>query len=128
MDPISDFLNKLKMASRTHKESFVFPASSIIMDIAGVLQKKGYIASARKTKKGHEIEITLPVSDAKGAPLITATKRVSKLSKRIYRKSREIRPVRNGSGTAVLSTPKGVLADTDARAGKVGGEVLFEIW
>lgn len=128
MDPISDFLNSLKMASRTHKESFVFPASSIIMAIAEVLQKKGYIASAKKNKKGQEIEITLPASDPKGAPHITAVKRISHLSKRVYKKAREIRPVRNGSGTAVLSTPRGVLADTDARAGKVGGEVLFEIW
>ncbi len=125
-DPISDFLNKLKMASRTGKESFTFPHSGVIAAIAEVLEKKGYVASSKKSKKGYDIEIVLP--EGENAMPITSTKRVSKLSKRMYKKAREIRPVRNGSGTAVLSTPKGVLSDTDARAAKVGGEVLFEIW
>ncbi|MDO8594617.1 MAG: 30S ribosomal protein S8 [bacterium] len=126
MDPISDFLNKLKIASRTGKESFTFPYSGIIAAIADALQKKGYVTSSKKTKKGREIEISLPSGEK--AQKITSTKRVSKLSKRMYRKAREIRPVRNGSGTAIFSTPKGVLSDMDARKAKVGGEVLFEIW
>ncbi|KKW10263.1 MAG: 30S ribosomal protein S8 [Parcubacteria group bacterium GW2011_GWA2_49_9] len=125
-DPISDFLNKLKIASQTGKESFTFPYSGVIAAIAGALEKKGYVASSRKTKKGRELEVTFPVSE-KAHP-ITGAKRVSLLSKRMYKKAREIRPVRNGSGTAILSTPKGVLSDSDARAAKVGGEVLFEIW
>ena len=125
-DPISDFLNKLKMASRANKESFLFPYSGIIVAIADALQKKGYISSSKILKKGREIEITLPKSP-KGLR-ITSTKRVSRLSKRLYRKDREFRPVRNGSGIAVLSTPKGILSDADARVAKVGGEVLFEIW
>ena len=99
MDPIADFLNSLKMASRTNKESFVFPASGIVMDIASVLVKSGYLSSVRKIKKGREIRMTLPVSSR--TPSITSTKRVSRLSKRIYRRARDIRPVRNGSGTAV---------------------------
>ncbi len=125
-DPISDFLNKLKIASRARKDSFVFPASSIILAIAAALEKKGYIESSKKSKKGRQIEIKLP-SGEQALP-VTSVKRVSRLSKRMYRKARDIRPVRNGSGSAVLSTPKGVLIDVDARAAKVGGEVLFEIW
>ncbi len=126
MDPISDFLNKLKMASRTGKESFTFPSSQLIVAIANALQKKGYIESSKKAKKGHNLEITLPSGD-QGLKVHSA-KRVSRLSKRMYRKARDIRPVRNGSGTAILSTSKGVFSDKDARAAKVGGEVLFEIW
>ncbi len=125
-DPISDFLNKLKIASRTRKDSFTFPASGIILAIAAALEKKGYIESAKKAKKGRQIEIALPSGEE--AKPITSVKRVSRLSKRMYTKAREIHPIRNGSGTAVLSTPKGVLIDTDARAAKVGGEILFEIW
>src|SRR3989338_465920 len=124
MDPISDFLNKLKLASRTRKESFVFPASKIIVAILAVLEKKGYIASSKKAKKGRQIEIKLPTGE-KVLP-ITFAKRVSRLSKRMYVKARDIRPVQSGFGSAVLSTPKGVLLDTDARSAKVGGEVLFE--
>ncbi|HBV00971.1 MAG TPA: 30S ribosomal protein S8 [Candidatus Taylorbacteria bacterium] len=125
-DPISDFLNKLKLASRARKDSFAFPSSKIILAIVAVLEKKGYIESSKKAKKGHQIEIKLP-SGVKALP-VNSIRRVSRLSKRMYIKAREIHPVRHGSGTAVLSTPKGVLLDTDARSAKVGGEVLFEIW
>lgn len=115
------------MASRTGKESFVFPASTFIASIAGALEKKGYIASVtKKGKKGRLLEVTL-VYHGK-APKVTGVKRVSHLSKRVYRPARELRSVRSGYGIAVLSTPKGILSDKEARAANVGGEVLFEIW
>jgi len=120
-------LNTLKTASKTGKESFTFPYSKVIAAIAATLGKKGYVVSARKVKKGRELELVLPVSAEQAQP-ITGAKRISRLSKRVYKKAREIRPVRNGFGMAVLSTPKGVLSDTEARTAKVGGEVLFEIW
>ena len=126
MDPISDFLNTLKMASRTGKESFSFPASRFILAIAEALAKKGYIQSAKKAKKGYNLEIKLPTGE-KAIP-VTAVKRISRLSKRLYRRADELRPVRNGSGLALISTPKGILSDKEARAQNVGGEVLFEIW
>ena|SRR3989344_4837829 len=125
-DPISDFLNTLKMASRQGLESFTFPASGIIAAIAAALEKKGYIESSKKSKKGYTLEVTLPKGEK--AFKVNSVKRVSKLSKRVYKKAANIRPVRSGSGVAVLSTPKGVLLDVDAKAAKVGGEVLFEIW
>ena len=126
MDPISDFLNTLKMASRTGKESFSFPFSRLILAIADALAKKGYIESAKKAKKGHTFEIKLPTGPE--ALSVSAVKRVSRLSKRLYRKAHEIRPVRNGSGLALISTPRGILSDKEARTQNVGGEVLFEIW
>lgn len=125
-DPISDFLNKLKIASRARKGSFTFPTSGIILAIALALERKGYIKSFKKTRKGRQVEIKLPSGEK--VVSITAVKRVSHLSKRVYRRARDIRPVRNGFGVAILSTPKGVLSDADARAARVGGEVLFEIW
>ncbi len=126
MDPIANFLNALKMASRRGLASFVFPYSRLIAAIAVALQKKGYIVSSKKSKRGHALEVALPTGE--GALRVTAVKRISRLSKRMYQKSRTIRPVRNGFGAAVLSTPKGVLSDMDAKAAKVGGEILFEIW
>ena len=125
-DPISDFLNKLKMASRARKNSFVFPASGIILSIAAALEKKGYIESFKKSRKGRYVEIKLPSKER--ARSVTAVRRISRLSRRAYVRSRDIRPVRNGFGTALLSTSKGILSDADARAARVGGEVLFEIW
>ena len=126
MDPISDFLNTFKMASRAKKDSFIFPASKLILAIAGALEKKGYLASYKKLKKGRHVEYKLPSSGAGMA--LTSVKRVSHLSKRSYVKARDIYPVRSGFGVAVLSTSKGILLDAEARKAKVGGEILFEIW
>jgi 23S rRNA G2069 N7-methylase RlmK/C1962 C5-methylase RlmI len=98
----------------------------VIQAIVTTLQKKGYVASFKKGKKGRDLEVTLPSGEH--TLHVSAVKRISRLSKRLYRKTRDIRPVRNGSGIAVISTPKGVLSDADARAANVGGEVLFEIW
>lgn len=127
MDPVSNFLNKLKLAARTGKESFFFPASRFIVAIANVLQKAGYVVSVgKKGKRGRLVEITL-ASSATGKK-INGIRRVSHLSQRVYRAVREIRKVRSGYGMAVFSTPKGVLSDKDARAARAGGEALFEIW
>lgn len=127
MDPIANFLNKLKMASFTRKESFVFPASRLTLSIAEALVKYGYVkATGKKGKKGRYIEVTLLYKNK--APKVNNVKRVSLLSKRIYRGAKDMRPVRDGFGTAIISTPKGILSDMEARTQKVGGEVLFEIW
>lgn len=127
MDSIANFLNALKLASRAGKGSFVFPASKHIAAIADALVKHRYLVSAaKKGKKGRLLELTLLPSD--GAPKVSEAKRVSRLSKRVYRKASELRSVRNGFGLALLSTPRGILSDTEARAARVGGEVLCEIW
>ncbi len=127
MDSIANFLNKLKLASRAGQESFLFPASRSIAAIAAALQKAGYIASAgRRGKRSRFLEVRLAYQD--GAPKVTGVKRVSRLSRRVYRGSRDIRSVRNGYGSLLFSTSKGVLTDREARAARVGGEALFEIW
>ncbi len=127
MDPIANFLNKLNIASKTGKESFSFPASNLILAIAGALERKGFITSVgKKGKKGRAVEVVL--SYASDKPRVEGVRRISRLSRRVYRASRDLRPVRSGFGTAILSTPKGVLTDSEAKASKVGGEVLFEIW
>ncbi len=125
-DPLSDFLNKLKTASRQGLESFSFPSSRLILAVAGALEKQGYLAVGKKVKKGRQIEMRLS-SDAAKRP-VTGVRRVSRLSKRAYRPARALFPIRNGFGAAFVSTSKGVLSDTEARAAGTGGEVLFEIW
>jgi len=127
MDPISNFLNKMKVATVVGKESFLFPASRMIVSIADILEKKGYIQEvSKKGKKGRYLEVKLSYDGTN--PKLSGVKRVSRLSKRIYRKAKDLKPVRSGYGMAILSTPRGILSDADARAQKVGGEVLFEIW
>lgn len=128
MDPISDMIIRIKNATDSKKESVVFPYSKIKLAILDVLQKDGYIKSfGKKGKKVVKfIEVTLAYTGKE--PRINGVKRVSKSSKRVYIASKEIRGVKNGLGSLVLSTPKGIMTDKGAKAANVGGEALFEIW
>ena len=127
MDSISTFINKLKNASKANLSSFVFPSSKYILSVANALQKAGYLGEAvKRGKKGRMIEMQLIYTDAK--PKVQGVKRVSLISRRLYRKASELKPVRNGYGTLILTTPKGIITDREARSLNVGGEPLFEIW
>lgn len=128
MDPISDMIVRIKNATDSKKESVVFPYSKIKLAILEILQKEGYIKSfGKKGKKVIKfIDVTLSYDGKDGR--INGVKRVSKTSKRVYVGSKEIKKVKNGLGTLVLSTPKGIMTDKMARDAKVGGEALFEIW
>jgi small subunit ribosomal protein S8 len=127
-DPISDMIIRIKNAGNSHKESLSFPYSNLKFEICSLLQKEGFIKSAAKKGKkiAKSIEVEL-VTEGK-LPHIQGVKRVSKPSRRVYRKYDEIRPIKNGYGRLVLSTPKGLLTDISARKQKVGGEALFQIW
>ncbi len=118
----------IKTGNRAERESVVVPHSKIKQAIADCLVKEGYIKSAtKKTKKGFPVlEIGLVYID--GEPKVTGVERVSKLSRRVYVGVKEIRPTRNGFGLTVMTTPKGVLTNRQARKEMVGGEVLFKIW
>lgn len=127
MDSVSNFLNKLTIANRTGKASFSFPLSRFIADIGGVLLRQGFVSGiARKGKRGRYMEVTLVYAGK--TPKVHGARRISRQGKRVYFGVRELRPTRSGYGTRVLSTPKGVLTDAEARSARVGGEVLFEIW
>jgi len=128
MDQIANMMNMIKNANRVGREFVVVPHSKIKQAIADCLVNAGYIASvSKKTKKGFPIlEIGLMYKDE--APKVTGVERVSKSSCRVYKGVKEIKPTRNGYGTAVMTTPKGILTDKQARKEMVGGEVLFKIW
>lgn len=124
-DPISDMIIRIKNAGAAKKQSLSFPYSRLKMDICSVLEKRGFIEGvARKGKKTKLIEVTL-LSDSQR---IAGVKRISKPSRRVYKKADELHRVKRGYGALILSTPKGVMADQDARKARVGGEALFEIW
>lgn len=122
-------ITSLKNASMVSKETAVLPYSNIKQAIAKCLEKNGYIAqSSKKTEKKNQniLEIKLQYKD--GVSAIRDVKRVSKPSRRMYMSVRDLRPVRNGSGIMVLSTPKGIMSDKEAKKEQVGGEALFMIW
>jgi small subunit ribosomal protein S8 len=128
MDPISDMIVRIKNASDSGKESVVFPYSKMKLAILDVLLKEGFVKSfGRKGKKTVKYIETVLFYD-NGSPRIHGVDRVSKQSKRVYKKAKDIYPVKNGLGILVLTTPKGVISDKTARKEKIGGEALFKIW
>lgn len=128
MDHISNMLIMLKNASLAGKEQVVLPYSNLKLAIAECLMKEGYLKNiSKKIKKNFPVlEIELIYADSK--PKITGVERISKQSRRIYFKTKDIHTVRGNSGLLVLSTPKGILSGKNARQEQVGGEALFKIW
>lgn len=129
MDHIADMITRIKNAQDVSKETIVLPYSKLKADIADVLEKAGYVTAV--AKKGKKVVKTLELVLAyneDGTPKVTGVDRVSKPSKRVYQGSKAIRPVLNGHGHIILSTPKGIMTGVQARKEKVGGEVLFKIW
>jgi small subunit ribosomal protein S8 len=128
MDPIADLIINIKNASDAGKETVTVPYSSIKEEILNVLKEQGYVeAIAKKGKKVHKsLEVTLAY-DTYG-PRVKGVQRISHLSKRVYGGVKDIKSVKQGHGVLVVTTPKGILTDADARRQKVGGELLFKIW
>lgn len=127
-DPISNFIIQLKNASGVGKTSVSVPYSALKEAIAETLKTYGFIKSVEK--KGKKVVKTLEIELVYfgNEPRIHGVDRVSKPSRRVYQKASDIRVFKSGFGNTILSTPKGILADEDARKHKVGGEVLFKIW
>ena len=128
MDAISNMIIMLKNASLAGKESVFLPYSKMKNAIAGCLKKEGYVSNiSKKVRKDQPVlEIGLIYVDKK--PKIMEVERISKQSRRVYFRMKDIHTVRNGSGLLVLSTPKGILSGKEARKDQVGGEALFKIW
>ena len=128
-DPIADMLTRIRNAQMRRKSTVATPASKLRGWVLDVLENEGYIRGYEKTTgaDGHPaLEISLKYFD--GEPVIKELKRVSKPGRRVYSGSKEIPSVRQGLGVAIVSTPKGVMSDAQARAANVGGEVLCTIF
>jgi small subunit ribosomal protein S8 len=127
-DPIADLLARVRNATRAQKPEMFVPYSKIKAEIIRVLKDEGYITDyAMDTEKAHpRIKITNKFSDRTSA--ISGLKRVSRPGLRRYVGAEEIPRVLGGMGTAILSTPRGVLSGREAKKQKVGGELLAYIW
>ena len=128
MDPIADMLTHMRNAGAAGKHSVVVGYSKLKHDIADVLVTEGFVKSAEKKSKGNKHHLAINLFIENRLPKIKGAKRLSKPSKRVYKKVGEIKPVRQGYGILVLSTPKGVMAGHKARKEGLGGEALFSIW
>jgi len=127
-DPISDFLTRLKNASRAGNEEFTAPFSKIKGDIARILKDEGYIWSYEVKTEGKFPEIKVKVKFADKVPALTDLKRESKPGRRKYVGSDEIPRVLGGLGIAIVSTSRGLMAGHHARKQKVGGELIATVW
>jgi len=128
-DPIADMLNRVKNAGVVNHKTVSVPYSNANFAIASVLEKQGYIGSV--SKKGKKVTKTIEINllySKDNVAKIKGVQRISKPSRRVYLGTKDIKPVLNGFGTLVLSTPKGIMIGKEAKQNLVGGEALFKIW
>lgn len=128
-DPLADMLSRIRNAQMRGKSTVRTPASKLRGWVLDVLKTEGYIRGYESAddERGHpEYEIALKYFD--GEPVIRELKRISKPGRRVYSSVREMPRVRNGLGVSIVSTPKGVMSDAQARENNVGGEVLCQVF
>ena len=128
-DPIGDMIARIKNAATRKRSKVLTPASKMRERVLGVLQSEGYIrgfALVQQPGAFPEFEIELKYFD--GEPVIAEISRVSKPGRRVYSRVGDLKPVKNGLGISILSTPKGVMSDTAARDANVGGEILCRVY
>ena len=128
-DPIGDMLARIRNAQMRGKSKVGIPHSKLRENVLSVLQSEGFIRGFAVVQQGNnkaEIEVELKYFD--GAPVIRELHRVSKPGRRVYVSVGSLPTVYNGLGISILSTPKGVMSDADARAQNVGGEVLCTVF
>jgi small subunit ribosomal protein S8 len=128
-DPIADLLTRVRNATRANHDHVLVPVSKLKLDLIKVLKAEGYVQKYDLVddQKHGAIRITLKYG-AKRRPVITGIRRVSRPGRRHYVNTQEIPRIMGGLGTAVLSTPEGLMTDKEARRRHLGGEVLCEVW
>ena len=128
-DPVGDMLTRIRNAQRARHSVCVAPASKLRENILGVLKREGFIRGfeAQELRPGvSQLRIELKYNE--GEPVIKEITRVSKPGRRVYSKIKELPRVYAGLGISILSTPRGVLSDAEARAANVGGEILARVF
>lgn len=129
MDRVADMLTAINNAQLVFKKQVSVPYSDFKFRIAEVLKKEGYILDVEKKGRIPRKKILIDLRyKENGSPMISKIKKVSKQGQRIYNKSSELKPVKSGYGFSIVSTPKGLMTNKEARRNKVGGEVICEVW
>ena len=128
-DPLGDKLTRIRNGQSAREDTVISPASRCRLNVLDVLKREGYIRdySRVELRPGvHELKIELKYHD--GLPVISEIQRVSRPGRRVYSKIKDLTRVYNGLGIAILSTPRGVMSDLEAREAKVGGEILCHVF
>lgn len=127
-DPLGDMLARIRNGQQAGKAAIASPASKLRMNVLEVLKKEGYIRGYEVVEDGNKRNIRIELKYFEGEPVIKTIDRVSKPGRRVYSAIKDLGKVRGGLGISILSTPRGVMSDTEARAANVGGEVLCRVF
>ncbi len=127
-DPISDFMTVLRNASKAKKEKITVISSKMLENISAILKREDYIADFKVVDEGKRKFLRVHLKYNNSEPAIKHLSRISKPGLRKYVASDNITSVLGGFGISIVSTPKGLLTNKDAKAQKVGGELLLKVW
>ena len=128
-DPLGDMLTRIRNAQHARMTSCTAPASNLRANVLEVLKREGFIRGyAREELRAGVAQLRIELKYNEGQPVIKEISRVSRPGRRVYSKIKELPRVYNGLGVSILSTPRGVMSDVEARAANVGGEVLCRVF
>ena len=127
-DPIGDMLARIKNSQLRNHKKVEMPSSNFKMKIADVLKNEGYINGFNVDKNENKQVLIIDLKYNSGAPVISVIERVSKPGRRVFSSAQSLPKINNGLGIAIISTPKGVMTDIDARKQKVGGEIICKVF
>lgn len=128
-DPVGDMLTRIRNGQTAHLDSITAPASRLRANVLDVLQREGFIRGFFEEELRPGVrELRIELKYDSGRPVIREIKRVSKPGRRVYSKIADLPKFYNGLGISILSTPRGVMSDNEARAANVGGEVICKVF
>ena len=127
-DPIGDMLARIKNSQLRNHKKVEMPSSNFKMKIADVLKNEGYINGFNVDKNDNKQVLIIDLKYNSGSPVISVIEIVSKPGRRVFSSAQSLPKINNGLGIAIISTPKGVMTDIDARKQKVGGEIICKVF
>ena len=127
-DPIGDMLARIKNSQLRNHKTVEMPSSNFKMKIADVLKNEGYINGFNVDKNENKQVLIIDLKYNSGSPVISVIERISKPGRRVFSSAESLPKINNGLGIAIISTPKGVMTDIDARKQKVGGEIICKVF
>ena len=127
-DPIGDMIARIKNAQLRNHKKVKLPSSKFKIKIAEVLKSEGYIIDYKVSQESNKPYLEISLKYNSGNPVISSIQRVSKPGRRIFSRAESLPKINNGLGIAIISTPKGVMTDIDARKQKIGGEIICKVF
>ena len=127
-DPIGDMIARIKNAQLRNHKVVELPSSNFKISISEILKSEGYIVDYKIKDENKKPTLTINLKYHSGNPVISTIERVSKPGRRIFSSAESLPKINNGLGIAIISTPKGVMTDLDARKQKVGGEIICKVF